>query len=212
MDWLGWLVFVTGVAAVGLTVRQHLLNWPIGIANSAALLAVAIPAKLYADAGLQVFFIVLGLYGWWHWLYGNPARRNALPVTRTPRREALVLVLISVATYAGIVAVLTSLTDTDVAFFDAFPTTASLLAQYLLTRKYLANWAVWVLLVNVPYVALYLYKDLPLLAALQPLYIGLSVWGWFDWRRSMRAMAGPKAGPAAEDREGGAEPVPAGER
>ncbi len=206
MDWLGWLVFVTGVLAVGLTIRQHLLNWPIGIANSAALFVAAIPAKLYADAGLQVFFIVLGVYGWWHWLYGNPERRNALAVTRTPWREAVMLVVATVAAYAAIVAALVHFTDSDVAWADALPAAASLLAQYLLTRKYLANWPVWILLVNVPYVAIYLAKDLPLLAALQPLYIGLSVWGWVDWRRSMLASTGADS-PATI-----IEPVPAVDR
>ena len=164
MNWWEWVVFVTGVAAVALTVKQHLLNWPNGIANSAALLVVAVQAKLYSDGGLQVFYIVLGFYGWWHWLYGNPTKRNALPVTRTPVVEAVLLAIASVITYCGL---------------------AVLLAQYLLTRKYLANWAVWIFLSNVPYVALYLYKDLPLLVALQPIYIALSIWGWVDWRRSM---------------------------
>ena len=185
MNWWEWLVFVTGVAAVALTVKQHLLNWPIGIANSAALLVVAMQNRLYSDGGLQIFYIVLGLYGWWHWLYGNPAKRNALPVTRTPKVEAAVLVVVSAIAFVGLGALLAHVTDTDVPFYDAFPTVGSLAAQYLLTRKYLANWAVWIFLSNVPYVALYLYKDLPLLVALQPIYIALSIWGWVDWRRSM---------------------------
>jgi nicotinamide mononucleotide transporter len=198
MNWWEWIVFVTGVAAVGLTVKQHLANWPIGIANSAALLVVAWQAKLYSDGALQVFYIVLGFYGWWHWLYGNPTKRNALPVTRTPVVEGAILAVISALTYVGLGALLAHVTDTDVPFYDAFPTTASLLAQYLLTRKYLANWPIWIFLVNVPYVALYLYKDLPLLAALQPIYIALSVWGWVDWRRSMVATSPRDASAVAE--------------
>jgi nicotinamide mononucleotide transporter len=185
MSWWEWLVFVTGVAAVGLTVKQHLLNWPIGIANSAALLVVAVQNRLYADGGLQVVYIVLGLYGWWHWLYGNPAAKNALPVTRTPVVEAAIVLMVSFVAFVGLGDLLTHLTDTDVPYYDALPTVASLAAQYLLTRKYLANWAVWIFGSNLPYVALYLYKDLPLLVALQPIYIALSIWGWIDWRRSM---------------------------
>src|SRR5437870_2357856 len=121
MDALSWIVFVTGVGAVALTVKQRLWNWPIGIANSAAVLVVAMQNKLYSDGGLQVFYIVLGIYGWWHWLYGNPTKRNALPVTRTPKVEALALVVVSVVTFAVLSQVLLHLTDTDVPFYDAFP-------------------------------------------------------------------------------------------
>lgn len=185
MSPLEWTVFLTGIVAVGLTVRQNIWNWPIGIVNSAVMLVLAVQNKLYADGGLQVFYIVLGAYGLWHWLYGNHARRDALPVTRTPIVEGVVATATAVVFFVGLGLLLDHLTDTDVPFFDAFPATASLLAQYLLTRKYLLNWPVWILLVNVPYIALYLVKELYLLAALQPVYIALSVWGWLDWRRSL---------------------------
>jgi len=184
---LEWAVVITGIVAVGLTVRQHVWNWPVGIVNSAVMLVLAVQNKLYADGGLQVVYVILGCYGWWHWLYGNPAKRDALPVTRTPVVEGVVVVALAVVAFVGLGTLLDHLTDTDVPFFDAFPTAASLLAQYLLTRKYLLTWAVWIFFVNVPYVALYLAKDLRLLALLQPLYIALSVWGWVDWRRSRLA-------------------------
>ncbi len=187
MTWFDWLVFVTGVAAVWLTVRQHLLNWPIGIANSLAVLVVAVQHRLYADGGLQIVYVVLGFYGWWHWYYGNPARHDALPVVRTPPRAVLPLATVSVVTYLAIAGALRTFTDSDVPWLDALPTTASLLAQYLLTRKYLANWAVWIFAVNIPFAALYLYKGLPLLALLQPVYVVLSVAGWRAWRVALVA-------------------------
>jgi len=185
MSPLEWAVVVTGAICVALTARQNVWNWPIGIVSSAVMFVVAVQNKLYSDGGLQVLYIVLGAYGWWHWLFGNPSARDALPVTRTPRVEAVVAVAVAAIGFVGLGLLLDGVTDTDVPFFDAFPTAASLLAQYLLTRKYLLNWPVWIFLVNVPYVALYLHKDLYLLAALQPLYIALSVWGWIDWRRSL---------------------------
>jgi nicotinamide mononucleotide transporter len=187
MTWFDWLVFVSGIAAVWLTVRQHLLNWPIGIANSLAVLVVAVQHKLYADGALQVVYVVLGLYGWWHWYYGNPARHDALPVVRTPAREVLPLAVATALTYLMIAGALRTFTDSDVPWLDAFPTTASLLAQYLLTRKYLANWAVWIFAVNVPFAALYVYKGLYLLALLQPIYVALSVAGWRTWRLALAA-------------------------
>lgn len=193
MTWFDWVVFGTGIAAVWLTVREHLLAWPIGIANSAAVLVVAVDNRLYADGGLQIVYVVLGFYGWWHWYYGAPEAPGALRVTRTPPREMTRLVSGSIATYVALGVALERLTDSDVPWLDAFPTTASLLAQYLLTRKYIETWAVWIALVNVPFAALYAMKGLWLLVALQPVYIALSVSGWMLWQKSMAARVGIQA-------------------
>ena len=184
-NWWEWAVFVTGVVTVLLVVRQNIWNWPLGMVNCALLFVVAVDAKLYSDGGLQIVYIVLGGYGWWHWLHGNPLERDALPVTRTPRREAAIIAGLAVVGYVALGLLLDHGTDTDVPWYDAFPTTASLVAQYLLTRKYVENWPVWILLVNIPYIALYASKDLPLLSCLQLLYIALSVAGWVSWRNAM---------------------------
>ena len=196
MSPLDWALTASGVACVALTVRQNVWNWPIGIVNSAVFLVVTVQHKLYSDGGLQVLYIVLGAYGLWHWLYGNPAKRDALPVTRAPIAEAAIAFVVAVVFFVGLGLVLDRLTDTDVPFYDAFPTTTSLLAQYFLTRKYLLNWPVWIFLVNVPYLALYLYKDIRPLAALQPVYMALSVWGWVDWRRSLDQQPATVVAPA----------------
>ncbi len=190
MSLVEWAGVLTGIACVWLTARQHIWAWPIGIANSALFVALFVPAKLYADAGLQVVYIVLGAYGWWHWLYGNPAARDALPVRRTPIREAVVVAGVAALGFVALGTLLDRATDSDVPWWDALPTTLSLVAQYLLTRKYLANWAVWIFGVNLPFLALYVVKDLPLIAGLQVVFVGLSVMGWVDWRRSLDPATG----------------------
>src|ERR1700761_2015589 len=75
------LGFLTGGLCVWLTVRAHVANFPVGIANSALFLVLFASARLWADSGLQVVFIVLGFTGWWQWLYGGE-RRTALVVGR----------------------------------------------------------------------------------------------------------------------------------
>lgn len=185
MSLIEWAGVLTGIACVWLTARQNIWAWPIGIANSALFMVLFVPAKLYADSALQVVYIVLGAYGWWHWLRGNPEARDALPVTRTPRGQAVLVAALAMVTFLVMGTVLDRFTDSDVPWWDAAPTTLSLVAQYLLTRKYLANWAVWIFGVNLPFLALYLHKGLPLIAALQLVFIALSVLGWVDWRRSL---------------------------
>lgn len=183
--WVEPLGVITAIVGVALVVRQHILNWPIGIVSSALFLVLFLQAGLYADSMLQFLYVVLGFYGWWHWLRGGP-RFNDLPVTRASNRLRLSLALIAVAATIGFGAFLDGSTDSTVPYPDAATTVLSLIANFLLTRKNIENWPTWIFGVNVPYIALYLYKGLQVTAALQLVFIALSVAGWIEWRRSMQ--------------------------
>lgn len=188
LPYLEPLAVLTGIASVALTVRQHIVNWPIGIVSSALFLALFLTAGLYADSMLQVLYVVLGLYGWWHWLHGGP-KGDDLPVTTASTRLRIALVVATVAGTLAFGVFLSSATDSTVPFPDAATTVLSLVAQLLLTRKHIESWPVWIFGVNVPYIAIYLYKGLAMTAALQLVYIALSVAGWAAWRRSMASRA-----------------------
>ena len=193
------LAVLTGIACVALTVRQRIVSWPIGIVSSALFLALFLRAGLYADSALQVLYIGLGFYGWWHWLRGGPSR-DALPVTSASTGLRIALVVGTVVATIAVGAFLDGATDSTVPYPDAATTVLSITAQLLLTRKLIETWPVWIFGVNVPYIAIYLYKGLALTAALQLVFIALSIVGWVAWRRSMaeriepsRSLAPPPA-------------------
>ena len=179
---------VTGIAGVALTVRQRIASWPVGIVSTALFLVLFVRAGLYADSALQVLYIVLGFYGWWHWLHGGPSR-NDLPVTSMSWPVRLAAAAGVVVATVAIGLFLDGATDSTVPYPDAATTVLSLTAQILLTRKLIESWPVWIFGVNLPYIAIYLYKDLALTAALQVVFIALSVAGWSAWRRSMQEGA-----------------------
>ncbi len=188
---------LTGIATVALTVRQAIVSWPIGIVSTALFLLLFLEAGLYADLVLQGLYIVLGFYGWWHWLHGGP-RGNDLPVTTAAPRTRVLLALGVVIATLAVGRFLDVTTDSTVPYPDAATTVLSITAQILLTRKYLESWPVWIFGVNLPYIAIYLYKGLAMTAALQFVFIALSVAGWVAWRRSMaeRRAATPAGTPA----------------
>ena len=181
--------FVTGVASVALAARASIWNWPVGIANSLFWLALFLVNGLYADSALQAVYIALGVYGTWHWLRGGPQRANDLPVSRTPPRTAIAVVGVSVAGIVFGTWLLATRTNSTVPLLDVETTVVSLAAMYLLARKHIENWPVWILGVNVPYIALYLGKGLALTAILQLVFIALSAVGWARWRRELLASA-----------------------
>ena len=137
-SWAELLGFATGLLCVALVVRQHIANWPVGILNVLLLMLVFWSAGLYADAGLQIVYVVLGGYGWWQWAYGRSdggARRSELPVRTTTGSEWLALALAGLAGTAALWFFLDRYTGSTVPLPDAVTTALSLLATYGQARK-----------------------------------------------------------------------------
>ncbi len=193
--WLEPLAVITGIAAVALTVQQRMINWPIGIVSTALFLVLFADAGLYADTALQLLYIGLGFYGWWDWLRGGPPGRE-LPVTSISRRDRTILAVGAVLATFAVGLVLDRATDSTLPYPDAATTVLSITAQLLLTRKKIESWPVWIFGVNIPYIAIYLIKGLAMTAALQLVFIALSIAGWAAWRRSMTVQTAAAAAPA----------------
>ena len=189
------LGFVTGAVCVWLTVKQHIWSWPIGIANSAFFLALFSGARLFADMGLQVIYIVLGFLGWYWWLRGGD-NQTALRVSHATPTTLLALGLLGAVATAGLTAFLRSIGDAA-PFLDALTTVLSLVAQYMLTRKLIENWYVWIT-ADIIYIGLYSSRGLYLTAALYALFLALCVMGLRGWRGSLPARPAPALTVAAE--------------
>jgi nicotinamide mononucleotide transporter len=176
------LGFVTGGACVWLGVKQNVWNWPIGIANNAFYVVVFLQARLFADMSLQVAFALLGAYGWYAWIRRN-ARDEKLAVTRTPI-VAWVIAGMAVTIVTAVLTRYLSHVNDAAPFLDALTTALSLGAQYLMTRKYLECWWIWIA-VDVVSVGLYAYKHLELTALLYALFMAMCVVGLRDWKASL---------------------------
>ena len=187
------LGFVTGAACVWLTVAARISNFPVGIANSAFFLVLFLSARLYADSGLQVVYIILGFVGWWQWLHGGASRGRLVVARSGPRLIAGCAVFVLAGSWG-----LTLLLDwaRDIApFWDGLTTALSLVAQFLLNGKRVENWAFWIV-ADAVYVPLYIVKRLDLTAIVYLLFLILCFSGHAAWRRALRATAGPAVVPA----------------
>jgi nicotinamide mononucleotide transporter len=189
VTWAEVLGFLSGAWCVWLVARQHIANWPIGIANNVFFLVLFGAAGLYADAGLQIVYIALALYGWWGWLFGDRIddRRGPLTVRRTTPREWAVLAAAGVLGTAALHVLLDRVTDSTVPFWDALTTVLSLLATYGQCRKLLESWWLWIA-ADVVYIPLYVYKQLWLTAGLYGVFLALCVVGLVSWRGATRPV------------------------
>ena len=183
-----------GLVAVWLTVRENVWCWPLGLVNVVLSAVVFAQAKLYADMGLQVVYVALCLYGWYAWLHGGQDK-GALLVSRTPARAAGALCAAGVAFAGALGLLLRGYTDAALPFWDASTASFSLVAQWMQTRKWIENWAVWIV-VDAVYVGMYVVKGLVLMAGLYAVFLALAIAGLVAWRRSLAAARVP-AGTAA---------------
>ena len=174
--------FITGAVCVWLTVKQHIWSWPIGIANNIFFIVLFWNARLFADMGLQVVYIVLGILGWYWWLKGGTGK-TILHVSKTPAVQWLVILPVAAIATWGMRNYLMSVGDAA-PFLDALTTVMSLVAQYLLSRKYLENWYVW-MTADIIYIGLYASKALPLTAVLYAMFFVMCIMGYRAWKRSM---------------------------
>lgn len=183
-SWMEQLATVLGLLGVGLTIRQSLWNFPVGLVQVSLSAVVFYQARLYADMKLQAFFFAVLAYGWWHWARPG-GNRKVLPVTRLSRGA------IAACVGAGLAGTflwgwyLQARTDAAMPYRDAFIASFSILAQWLQARKKLENWITW-MIVNVTAVAVYWIAGLYWFAVLYVLFFILAVGGHYEWQKSWR--------------------------
>ncbi len=178
------LGFVLSVIAVWLTARQHIWCWPIGIASVIVYAVVFIDVKLYSDAALQVIYIFLQAYGWTIWLRTGPSPAVQRPVNRIPGASAALLLAAGAAATGAVGYMMATRTDAALPYWDAGTTVFSLVAQWLMARKVLECWGLWIV-VDVVYVGIYLAKNLRLTALLYGIFIALAWYGWQQWHSDL---------------------------
>ena len=143
--------------------------------------------KLYSDMLLQVVYIFLQIYGWWAWLHSGPHRSN-LQVTRLRNSHASIWLCIAMIGTATVGMSMSQYTDASFPYLDAFTTVASLIAQWLMGRKKLESWLIWIV-VDVVSIGLYCAKGLYLTGGLYTLFLLLAATGYITWKRSILVKA-----------------------
>ncbi len=184
VDFLEWTGFITGITGVWLTSKQNPICFPIGLANVTISLFLFYGQHLYADAMQQVVYIVLLIAGWYNWTFRKKDDRS-LAISRLSRTEAgmVIFAIGSIAISLGFV--LDEYTDASFPWLDSFASSVAFTAQYLVARKKIENWLLWIP-VNLIYIGIYLQKDMALYALLFTVYLALAVNGFLSWKVSFK--------------------------
>ena len=177
-----WVAAIAGAVSVYLSARENIWSWPTAILNVGLYIIIFRRTGLYSDMGLQVVFLTLSIYGWYEWLYGGK-NRSALRVSRASAREWLIATPVALLFWLVLGRSTARLPGVALPYLDAGLATLSLVAQWMMTRKILENWMLWIV-VDVVYIPMYVYKGLPVTAALYAIFLALAALGLRSWWRS----------------------------
>ena len=175
---------VITIVSIWLATRENVWYYPTGIASVLLYAWIYFDARLYAEAGLQLVWLALLIYGWWNWLYGGEDRTE-LPVTRTPRWGWGASIASGAIMTAAIFLVQRRFTDNPNPLTDSSIAAWSIVAQWMTTKKWIENWALW-LAVNAVAVPLYVVRQMMPTAVLYAVLFVLAIEGWRKWRTSLR--------------------------
>lgn len=140
---------------------------------------------LYSDMGLQVVYLALSIYGWYQWLRGGE-NRTTLKVSRASRRVWLIGFALATIVWLSLAQYTATLPGVALPYLDSGLTALSLLAQWMMTRKIVENWALWII-ADIVYVPMYMSKHLYVTAGLYAVFLVIAIMGLVGWSRSYRA-------------------------
>ncbi|HDR67765.1 MAG TPA: nicotinamide riboside transporter PnuC [Bacteroidaceae bacterium] len=170
------------LAYLWFSIRQNILLWPMGIISAVLYVLVFFRAKFYADMGLNVYYFFISIYGWIVWTRGREPSGSKMPIKRLNVRMAVILTGITMILFVVIGFILKRYTDSPIPFGDALTTAGSITATWMLARKYLEHWIIWIA-VDALSIGLYFYRGLYPTVVLFLVYTTMAVIGFIEWKK-----------------------------
>jgi nicotinamide mononucleotide transporter len=178
-----------GILYILFSIRQHILTWPTGLLTSLLYIYVFFKSGFYADMGLQWYYVFISIYGWYYWLRGGKKVEKEpdenVPVKRSSQDLLIKITGATILIYGVILFILLKYTDSDVPFMDSLTTALSIIATWMLAKKYIEHWLIWIF-TDLVSAGLYVYKGLWPTVILFIVYTAMAVAGYFEWRKNLK--------------------------
>ena len=179
-EWLQWLAVALAVTEVLLARVNNVMLYPAGLGSTALSVYILFHAGLYAESLLNMYYVVMSIYGWWLWI--KKKHRPALPVTFATRTEWRTVIMMTALLFGLLSVLLQAFTPSTVPYADAWVTATAWMGMWLLARRKVENW-IMLNISNAFAIPLLIHKDLPLYALLTLFLFIVAINGYFKWRR-----------------------------
>ena len=172
-----------GIAGVYLTIRQSIWCWPVGLINVVLSLVVFFTSKLYADVVLQIFYLVMTLYGWYFWIYGGE-KKFEVPVRRIKEKELFIILILGIIMSAIVGFAFANYTDAAYPYWDSVLMVWGIIGTWAMAKKIIEHWIMWII-IDLNCTILYFCKHLYAFSPLYFVFTVLAVYGYFTWRKEL---------------------------
>ncbi len=184
--WLEVIAVLLSIAGVWLTALEKIINWPINIIASAIYIYIFFNTGIYLDTGISLFYVVFSFYGWYQWLYGGK-NKTEIAISNIDNKTIGMILLISIPVTVGLIEIMIHYTDSTVPYLDSITTVMSLAGTWMMAKKHIENWLVWILADSI-YVAEYIIKGLYLTALLYFIFTLLALYGYIEWKKQLKVL------------------------
>ena len=182
-SWLEVAAVISGLLCVYLAAKNIIWNWPLAIISVSIYIFIFFDSKLFADMGLQFYFLVVNIYGWYFWS-NKPANEAKTPIVLITKTQVWISAG-AIILFTIILGSVLKYTPASYPYLDSFCAACSIVAQFFMARKVAENWLLWVF-VDIIYVGIYITKGLHLTAAMFAVYVVIAYIGYVDWKREYR--------------------------
>ncbi len=184
---------IVGLIYLWLEYKANIYLWLASIIMPAIYIYIFYNAGLYADFAINIYYLLIAIYGWFAWKYSfqifpsssKKNREEELKISSIPKKIWMRLIPVYLILQFIITWVLITYTNSNVPWLDSFTTSVSIIAMWMLARKYIEQWLVWIV-VDVVSVGLYIYKDLYFTSVLYALYAVIAILGYIKWKKMMQ--------------------------
>lgn len=178
-----WIALITGILGVILTIFESIWCWPMALTSVIISTLAFYKQHLYGDMSLNVFYFFSGIYGWYYW-----GKHQSIPfkITRIPSKY-IPLTAISILAQSILYYYILRHFKSDQVLFDSILTACSFTCTYLMTKKWLENWLLWVL-IDGAYVFLYIIKEMPTYAMLYTFFTLMAAYGYYAWKKQLHRL------------------------
>ena len=177
---------ILGLIYIFFSIRQHILTWPVGLLTSVFYVAIFYQSGFYADMGLQVYYVFISIYGWYFWLKGKRSDEDKkVPVKKSSNILWLKILATTLLLFLIILYILKNYTNSTVPVMDSLTTALSISATWMMARKYIEHWVIWIF-VDIVSAGLYIYKNLWPTVILFLVYTVMAYIGYIEWKKDLK--------------------------
>jgi nicotinamide mononucleotide transporter len=182
VSYIELIATVTGLIYLFYSIKGDRRLWVYGLITSALYVYICFIAGIYADMGINFYYVGVSIYGWVHWTLYREEKKKIIPVTQTTLKQWFLVLGATLVFYIIIVNILIHFTDSTIPYWDAFTTSASITATWMLARKMLEHWIIWIVIDAIS-IGLYIYKGLYPSSILFLVYTIMAAVGFIQWKK-----------------------------